>query len=74
MLCSVGWYLVAEVLVRSIRPILKCQAVLVQSWTACPVRMEPIDCPEISVRNYHAMLGKIPKEHRYQLQIHAALH
>jgi len=52
----------------------KFQAVLVQSWTACPLRMEPIDCPEISVRNYRAMPRKVPKEHRSQPQIHAALH
>lgn len=50
MLCSVCWCLDADILVQSIRPIFKFQAVLVHSCTAFPLRMEPIDCPEISVK------------------------
>jgi hypothetical protein len=72
MLLSVGCYLVTDVSGQFIRPIVKCEAVIDYSWTAC--LMEPIDCPEISVRNYHSMLSKIPKQHRHQLQIHVALH
>lgn len=36
--------------------------------------MEPRDCPEISVRNYHTMQLEILKGHRYHLQIHTASH
>ena len=28
------------------------------------VKMEPIDCPETSVSNYHYMMPNIPEEHR----------
>jgi hypothetical protein len=31
-------------------------------------KMEPISCPEMSVRNYHSTLHEIPKEHRSQIK------
>jgi hypothetical protein len=36
-------------------------------WTACPLMMGPIGCPETSVRNYHSTLIKIPQERRTNL-------
>jgi hypothetical protein len=33
-----------------------------KTWTAWPLKMGPIGCPETSVRNHHSALRKIPKE------------
>jgi hypothetical protein len=37
-------------------------------WTAWPLRMGPIRCPETSVQNYHSTLSNIPEERRSHLQ------
>jgi hypothetical protein len=34
------------------------------SWTAWPFKLEPPGCPDMSLRNYHSTLRKIPKERR----------
>jgi len=31
-------------------------------------KIEPIGCPETSVRNYHSMLRKVPHEGRFHLR------
>jgi hypothetical protein len=36
-----------------------------QLWSALPLKMGPVCCPEKSVGNYHSALRKIPKESRY---------
>jgi hypothetical protein len=38
------------------------------SWTAWPLKMGPIGCPEMSTRNYHFTLRKISKECRSRLR------
>jgi len=37
---------------------------LVQSWTALPLKTGPIGCPETSVRKSRSTLREVPKEHR----------
>jgi hypothetical protein len=46
---------------------------LVQSWTAWPLKMGPRGCPEPSVRNSRSTLRKVPKEHRSHLHRGASL-
>ena len=44
------------------------------AWTAWPLKMGPIGCPETSVRNYHySMPSKLRKVRRYNLQRGASL-
>ena len=38
-------------------------------WVCCPLKMGPIGCPEISVRNYHSTLSTSPEEHRSNVKL-----
>jgi hypothetical protein len=49
---SVEWYFLTDVSGKPIFPSSKIK-------TASPLKMEPIGCPETSVRKYHSTLSKI---------------
>jgi hypothetical protein len=46
---------------------------LYSTWTASPLKMGPVGCPETSVKPYSSKLRKIPKDHRFNLHRGASL-
>ena len=56
---SVCWGVLTDVSEQPMGPILKYQAVQ-EKWTAWPLKMGPVICPETSVNNYQHMLHNVP--------------
>jgi len=63
----IGWHLATETFTAHISSLYKLHiwatGFLFDSWT---LKMGPIDCPELLVRNYHYLLCNNPEERSYQ--------
>ena len=71
MLRSACWYLFTDVSRQLVSPVFKGQAVQIESsgssdvsWTAWPLKMEPIGCTETSVNNYTHTFCNSPEHQR----------